>query len=79
MKLILVQEYSPKEIVIDFPNRSAIITLNSTRDLDEILEKYAEFINYKHPDFLIWKHQQFSQQAVNPMGPGMINPMQPHQ
>lgn len=74
-----MQEYSPKEISIDFPNRSAIVTLNSNRDLDEILEKYAEFINYKHPDFLIWKHQQIPQHPMNPMQPGMINPMQPYQ
>lgn len=71
-----MQEYSPKEIVIDFPNRSAIVTLNSIRELDEILEKYAEFVNYKHPDFLLWKHQQVPQQPFNPMQPGIMNPMQ---
>jgi len=48
--------------------------------MEEILEKYAEFVSYTHPDFLIWKHQQIPQQAqqanINPMQPGgMINPM----
>lgn len=73
-----MQEYSPKEIAIDYPNRSAIITLHKFRELDEILEKYSEFINYKHPDFLLWKHQAPMPNAypqVNPMQGGMINPI----
>jgi len=76
LKLILVQEFSPKEIIIDFPNKSAIVILKSRRDQEEILEKYTEFINYKTPDFLLWRYQPNTQQTTNPLQPGIMNPMQ---
>jgi hypothetical protein len=75
LKLILLQEYSPKDIAIDFPNRSAIVTLNSNRDLEEILSKYSEMTNYKYPEFLIWRYQP-NPQTLSLVQQGMINPMQ---
>lgn len=83
LKLVLVQEYSPKEIVLDFPNKSAVVILHSFRDLEEILDKYTEFVNYKVPDFLIFRYnpnvlQPGLNNVVNPLQPVMGNPMIPY-
>ena len=67
----MVQEYSPKKIEIDFRNRFAIVTMNSTKDLNELLTRFTEFCQTNYPKFMI---QPFIERNYYEINRG-INPL----
>jgi hypothetical protein len=69
-------EYTPKDVSVDFENRTGTITLGSVKDADEFIRKYNEHIMYKIPRFIITYSQQpmMEQQGGQPMKQGMYNP-----
>ena len=56
LKMVLMQEYSPKEIVIDMNTKTATITVQSIKLLEDIMGKYTEMMNYRNPEFILWKN-----------------------
>jgi hypothetical protein len=54
--MILMQEYSPKEIIFDMSTRTATITIQSYKIMEEIMNKYTEMTTYRNPEFILWKH-----------------------
>lgn len=66
LKMILMQEYSPKEIIIDMNTKTATITIQSSKLLEEIMNKYTEMMNYRNPEYILWKNMPNMMQE-NPM------------
>lgn len=52
IKVVLLQEYFPKKIEINMMNRSAIVTMNSSKDLAEFMRKYPESSMVSYLKFL---------------------------
>ncbi len=67
---MLVQEYSPKEISIVNP-RTAVVRMNSKKDLDEFMRKYNEAVAYSLPKFLVLPFIENRFNEMNKMGIGM--------
>lgn len=82
IKLILLQEYTPKDIKYNMQDGSAFITMNSLKDTQDFLRKYSEYCSYKVPVFRIYPvNPQFMQQPMIPNQMygnqfGMYPPMQ---
>ncbi len=53
IKIILLQEYSPKLIEINMTLRSAVVTMESLKDLEEFFKKYAEHAVNNYPKFMV--------------------------
>jgi hypothetical protein len=56
LKMILMQEYTPKEVVIDMNTKTATITIQSNKLLEDIMNKYTEMMNYRNPEYILWKN-----------------------
>ena len=63
--------------------RTAIVTLNSSKDLEEFYKKYAEYMLYNYPKFMIQPYieqvqipnlMNFNPNVIQSM-PGVIRPM----
>jgi hypothetical protein len=67
IKVILVQEYSPKEVNIVNP-RTAVIRMNSKKDLDEFMKKYNEAIVYSFPKFMVLPYIENKFNEMNQLG-----------
>lgn len=51
-----MQEYSPKELIIDMSSKTATITIQSNKLLEDIMNKYTEMTTYRNPEFILWKN-----------------------
>jgi len=69
LKMILMQEYSPKEINIDMNTKTATITVQSNKLLEDIMNKYTEMMNYRNPEYILWKSQPYMVPENNPLNP----------
>lgn len=50
-----MQEYSPKEIKIDINTKTATITIQSNKLLEDIMNKYTDMMTYRNPEYILWK------------------------
>jgi hypothetical protein len=67
IKVVLVQEYSPREINIINP-RTAVVRMNSKKDLDEFMKKYNEAVAYNFPKFMVLPYIENRFNEINKMG-----------
>ena len=51
IKVIMLQEYSPKEVQVDFNTNSGIITLSKLKEYETFMQKYNEFCMQRQPEF----------------------------
>jgi hypothetical protein len=70
-----MQEFKPKDIIVDFKNLSAFVIIESKRDADEFIKKYNEFIMYKIPKFTIMYDFSHMNNGVNVKLHNTITPM----
>jgi hypothetical protein len=66
LKMVLMQEYSPKEIIIDMNSKTATITVQSNKVLEDIMNKFTEMVNYRNTDYILWKSQPIIPE-INPL------------
>ena len=52
-----MQEYFPKDISIDINTKTATITVQSQKVLEDIMSKYIEMMKYRNPEYILWKCQ----------------------
>jgi hypothetical protein len=52
--------------------RTSVVTMNSMRDLEEFLKKYAEYSSYNYPKFMVQPYIEQSQPIMNPVGVGYM-------
>lgn len=65
-KLFLYDEnYSPLRITIKMDIRTALITMNSKKDLDTLLDKYNDFCNYYLPRVIL-NYYKNNQESTSP-------------
>ena len=69
LKMILMQEYFPKDISIDLNTKTATITVQSHKVLEDIMSKYIEMINYRNPEYMLWKCEPIVNPENNPLLP----------
>jgi hypothetical protein len=50
--------------------RTSVVTMNSMRDLEEFLKKYAEYSSYNYPKFMVQPYIEQPQPIMNPIGVG---------
>ncbi len=48
----MLSEYNPREIKVNMQNRTAIVVMNSKKDVQDFLKKYNEFITCNYPRFM---------------------------
>ena len=70
IKVVLLQEYNPEDVLVDFGTMSGIVTFINRRDYDLYLQKYEEFCLSRVPAF-----ECFPYISVQPEQPVPINPM----
>lgn len=51
IKVVLLEEYNPKEVEVDFKNFCGIVTFNTKEDFENYLKKYEDFIQVRQPTF----------------------------
>ena len=51
IKVVMLQEYSPKEVEIDLSRNSGIVTLAKLKDYELFMQKYNEFCMQRQPEF----------------------------
>lgn len=51
IKVVLLQEYNPQEVVVDFSTNSGIVTFSTRKDYDSYIQKYEEFCMTRVPAF----------------------------
>lgn len=51
IKVVLLEEYNPKDIEVDFNSFSGVVTFNRKEDIDIFLRKYTEFTSKNIPNF----------------------------
>lgn len=73
IKVVLVQEYSPREINIVNP-RTAVVRMNSKKDLDEFMKKYNEAVAYNFPKFMVLPYIENRFNEINKMGMSIGQP-----
>jgi hypothetical protein len=52
--------------------RTAVVTMNSMRDLEDFLKKYAEYAIYNYPKFMVQPYIEQPQPIMNPVGVGYM-------
>jgi len=73
--VILISEYFPKNIQINMSNRSAIVTMNSSKDMDEFNQKYVDYITKKFPNFAVFPFTEPMENTQN-FQVNQLNPIQ---
>ena len=51
IKVVMLQEYSPKDVEIDLNTKSGIVTLGKLKDYELFMQKYNEFCMQRQPEF----------------------------
>jgi hypothetical protein len=67
LKMVLMSEYSPKEIIIDINSKTATITVQSIKVLEDIMNKFTEMVNIRNPEYILWKSQPNMLPENNPL------------
>lgn len=80
IKVVLLQEYNPEDVLVDFGTMSGIVSFGNRRDYDLYLQKYEEFCQTRVPAFecipVIPVHHE-PQISINPMMNMKPSPMVP--
>jgi len=79
IKLLMLQDYSPRDIKIKMDTRTALVTMNSHNDLEELMSKYVQYSQFYLPRIFLNYYQNKSErsatnQYVNDLN-AMIDPM----
>lgn len=72
IKVVLLQEYNPQEVVVNFNTNSGIVTFNTRKDFDSYIQKYEEFCMTRVPAF-----ECYPLVPVRPDPPQMNMPINP--
>ena len=51
IKVVMLQEYNPQDVIVDFASRSGVVTFHNRKDFDMFLQKYQEFTAIRMPAF----------------------------
>ena len=51
IKVVMLQEYSPKEVLVDLNSNSGIVTLSKLKEFELFMQKYNEFCMQREPEF----------------------------
>ena len=51
IKVVMLQEYNPQDVIVDFPSKSGVVTFHNRKDFDMFLQKYQEFSAIRMPAF----------------------------
>lgn len=79
IKVIMLSEYNPKEVIVDFNEYTAIVYFNNKKDYDQYLKMYGDFCLSHAPSFyctpIIPRNEAPKVVAINPIvsQPNMIN------
>lgn len=73
IKVIFLGEYNPKEIKVNFINKSAEVRLNSLKDLDEFFKKYTEQLYYNYPKFVVSQSVDSQMQTFQSPSQGILS------
>ena len=80
IKVVLLQEYNPEDVLVDFVTMSGIVSFGNRRDYDLYLQKYDEFCQTRVPSFecfpVVPVHHE-PQIPINPMMNMKPNPIVP--
>ena len=64
LKLLLNQDYSPREIKIRMDSKTALITMNSKKDLDLLMTKYVDYSSYYLPRIFLNYYQSKNDRSL---------------
>lgn len=80
IKVVLLQEYNPEDVLVDFVTMSGIVSFGNRRDYDLYLQKYEEFCQTRVPAFECFPVLPVHHEPQVPINPMMnMKPMQPNQ
>ena len=73
-KLLLSEEdYSARDIKIKMDTRTALITMNSQKDVDRLMDKYVDYCNYYLPRLFLNYFQSKNERSVTHQYVNQIN------
>jgi RNA recognition motif-containing protein len=63
LKLLLTNDYIPKEIKIKMESKTALVTMNSQADMEFLMSKYVEYCNYYLPRIFLNYYQNKNERS----------------
>lgn len=51
IKVVMLQEYNPQDVIVDFMSKSGVVTFHNRKEFDTFLQKYQDFSAIRMPAF----------------------------
>ena len=71
IKVVMLQEYNPQDVIVDFASKSGIVTFHNRKDFDMFLQKYQEFTAIRMPAFDCFPVVKITDEDVTTPTPGV--------
>ena len=66
IKVVMLQEYNPQDVIVDFASKSGVVTFHNRKDFDMFLQKYQEFTAIRMPAFDCFPVVKITEEDVTP-------------
>jgi RNA recognition motif-containing protein len=75
IKLLMLEDYSPRDMKIKMDTRTALVTMNSQKDLEELMNKYVEYSQFYLPRIFLNYYQNKNERSVTSQYVNELNAM----